>query len=79
MRTFFNSNAPIYRCLRTICQGVIGVIIANADVLVGGHVAEPYKAVIVAIVMAILSPVMASLGEDIDEGGGEHDNNGNQN
>ena len=72
MNEFLNSNAPIFRLLRTIIQGIIGVIIANADVLVGGHIAEPYKAVIVALVMAILSPVMASLGGDLD------DDNGNQ-
>jgi hypothetical protein len=72
MNTFLTSNTPLFRLLRTIVQGIIGVIIANADVLVGGHIAEPYKAVIVALVMAILSPVMASIGGDLD------DDNGNQ-
>lgn len=71
MNTFLTSNAPLYRLLRTIVQGIIGVIIANADVLVGGHVSEPYKAVIVALVMAILSPVMASIGGDLDDGSGK--------
>ena len=70
MNEFLNSNAPIFRLLRTIVQGLIGVIIANADVLVGGHIAEPYKAVIVAFVMAIFSPVMASLGGDYNDGDG---------
>ena len=72
MNTFLTSNTPLFRLLRTIVQGIIGVIIANADVLVGGHIAEPYKAVILALVMAILSPVMASIGGDLD------DDNGNQ-
>lgn len=70
MNTFLTSNKPLYRLLRTIVQGIIGVIIANADVLVGGHITEPYKAVIVALVMAILSPVMASLGGDLDDDSG---------
>lgn len=73
MNKFLNSNEPRYRLLRTIAQGIIGVIIANADLLVGGHISEPYKALIVALIMAILSPVMASIGGDIN------DNNGNQN
>lgn len=71
MNTFLTSNTPLFRLLRTIVQGIIGVIIANADVLVGGHIEDPYKAVIVALVMAILSPVMASLGGDLDDGSGK--------
>lgn len=67
MGRFLNSNAPVYRLLRTIAQGILGVLIANADVLVGGHISEPYKAIIVALVMAILSPVMAAIGGDIEE------------
>lgn len=67
MNTFLTSNTPLFRLLRTIVQGIIGVIIANADVLVGGHIAEPYKAVIVALIMAILSPVMASIGGDLND------------
>lgn len=73
MSKFLTSNSPAYRCARTILQGIIGVLIANADVLVGGHIAEPYKAVIVALVMAILSPVMASLGGDLDDSNGDQE------
>lgn len=63
MNRLFISNGARYRLLRTIIQGIIGVIIANLDLLVGVFDFSPAaKAVIVALVMAILSPVMASLG-----------------
>ena len=60
---FLKSNEWQYRLLRTILQGVIGVIIANLDLIVGYCVLDPQmRAIIVALVMAILSPVMAMLG-----------------
>lgn len=68
--TFFRSNKTKYRLLRTIAQGIIGVIIANLDLLVSGLTIPPeYKAMIVAMVMAILSPIMSELGkaEEPDE------------
>ena len=44
-------------------QGVLGVIVANVDMLVGCAVLDPaWRAVVVALVMAVLSPVMAELG-----------------
>ena len=52
-----------WRLLRTVVQGVLGVIVANIDMLVGCAVLEPtWRAVVVALVMAVLSPVMAELG-----------------
>ena len=49
--------------LRTVVQGVLGVIVANVDMLVGCAVLDPaWRAVVVALVMAVLSPVMAELG-----------------
>lgn len=63
MNTFLTSNDTKYRLLRTIVQGLIGVLIANIDVLVGLTPINPdLKPIIVAVVMAILSPVMAELG-----------------
>lgn len=60
---FFTSNSPWFRLLRTIIQGVLGVVIANIDVLIGSFVIDDiYKPIIVALVMAVLSPVMAVLG-----------------
>ena len=60
----FNSNETIYRLLRTVIQGIIGVIIANVDLLINGISLIPleYKPLIVALIMAILSPVMSLLG-----------------
>lgn len=65
MKKFLQSNETKYRLLRTILQGVIGVLIANADLLVSAWHFEPeVKAFIVALVMAILSPIMSELGAD---------------
>lgn len=63
MNRFFTSNEPKYRLARTIVQGIIGVLIANIDLLVSGFSISPeVKGLIVALVMAILSPVMAAMG-----------------
>ena len=49
--------------MRTVVQGVLGVVVANIDLLVGVAVLEPtWRALVVALVMAVLSPVMAELG-----------------
>lgn len=57
------SNDATYRLLRTIIQGVIGVIIANLDVLIGSTpIPSNMKPVIVALIMACLSPIMAYMG-----------------
>ena len=64
MNTFLTSNETIYRLARTIVQGILGVLIANADVIAGQYVLDaPSRALIVALVMAVLSPVMAELGK----------------
>lgn len=61
----FNSNETKYRLLRTIIQGVIGVIIANIDFIINGFSIIPveYKPLIVAVIMAILSPIMSYIGD----------------
>lgn len=57
------NNEPRYRLLRTIIQGIIGVLIANLDVIIGVFSwPVEIKAIIVALVMAILSPIMAAMG-----------------
>ena len=64
MNTFLSSNEAKYRLLRTILQGIIGVIIANLDMLVGlAPIPAEVKPLIVALTMACLSPIMAYLGE----------------
>lgn len=69
MSKFLTSNETRYRLLRTIAQGIIGVLIANVDLLVSGLTIPPeYKAMIVAMVMAILSPIMSELGKTDEEG-----------
>ena len=62
-KNFLSSNEWQYRLLRTIVQGSIGVLIANVDVIIGSFVIDPaWKGIVVALVMAVLSPVMAALG-----------------
>lgn len=70
MTKFLKSNETKYRLLRTIAQGIIGVLIANVDILVGSLVIPPeYKPMIVALVMAVLSPIMSELGKTDEEEG----------
>ena len=62
MQKFLSSNEPLYRLLRTIVQAVIGVIVANIDIITGSFIMDPvYKPIIAGVIMAILSPIMAAL------------------
>lgn len=62
---FFESNELKYRLLRTIIQGVIGVLVANIDLIIGfiPVIPEALRGVIVLVIMAVLSPIMAELGK----------------
>ena len=63
MNEFLNSNHLKYRLARTILQGVLGVIVANIDLLLGYTIIPAeLRPMVTALVMAILSPVMAALG-----------------
>ena len=63
MNEFLASNEWQWRLLRTIVQGVLGVVIANIDLILGWCVLDPsVRALVVALVMAVLSPVMAAIG-----------------
>ena len=63
MKTFLTSNKTKYRLGRTILQGIIGVLIANVDLIVSYlNIPPEMKPFIVALVMAILSPIMSELG-----------------
>lgn len=74
MKKFLSSNDAEFRLLRTILQGIVGVLIANIDIIVGAWNFDPtLKPMIVAMVMAVLSPVMAMLGETKEVE--EHDGN----
>lgn len=75
MNKFLTSNSWQYRLLRTIIQGVLGVVIANIDIITGAFIFDPStKALVVALVMAVLSPVMALLGEKSKSNEAETDN-----
>ena len=74
MNDFLTSNEWQWRLLRTIAQGVLGVVVANIDLLVGVAVLEPtWRALVVALVMAALSPLMAEIGKgnELKEAGDE--------
>lgn len=63
MNKFLTDNSALYRTLRTVLQGIIGVAIANLDLLIGSLTISPtLKPVIVALCMAVLSPIMAEIG-----------------
>ena len=65
---FLHGNEWYWRLFRTIVQGALGVIVAELDVIVGSFNIEPtLKPMIVAIIMAILSPIMAQLGTTVYE------------
>ena len=67
MNAFLTSNEAKYRLERTIVQGVLGVIVANLDLLFGYVIFEPStRAFVVALVMAVLSPIMAMIGGTSD-------------
>ena len=69
MNEFLASNEWYWRLARTIVQGVLGVIIANIDLIMGWCVLDPsVRGLVVALVMAVLSPIMAALGGG-DDGG----------
>ena len=64
MNRFLTDNSASMRLARTIVQAVIGVLISYADILVGQAAINPeLRPMIVALVMAVLSPIMAILGE----------------
>lgn len=68
MNKFLTSNDWKYRLARTIVQGILGVIVANIDLIVGAAVLDPsQRALVVALVMAVLSPIMATLGGEVDD------------
>ena len=68
MKRFLTSNETEYRLLRTIVQGIIGVIIANLDYIIGTFIIDPtFKPMIVALCMAVLSPIMSLIGGEKED------------
>lgn len=67
MRKFLASNETKYRLLRTIVQGIIGVLIANIDLIIEPlSIPMAYKPMVATLVMAVLSPIMSELGAKTD-------------
>ena len=61
------SNSTGARILRTLIQGVLGVLVAELPELVGlFQIPDWAQALIVALVMAILSPIMAEFGKTVE-------------
>lgn len=61
---FLRSNDALARLLRTILQGIIGVLISNIDLLFEAFTINPaFKPMIAAMIMCVLSPIMKELGE----------------
>ena len=72
MNDFLTSNEWQWRLLRTIAQGVLGVVVANIDLLVGVAVLEPtWRALVVALVVALVMAVLSQLMAEIGKAGGE--------
>ena len=70
MNKFLTSNSTSMRLARTVVQGIIGVLISYMDTLVGFVTIPPeLRPMIVAMVMAILSPLMAELGKSTEADG----------
>lgn len=68
IKKFLSSNETQYRLLRTIVQGIIGVVIANLDLIFGYFILDiTLRGIIVALVMAILSPIMSFIGNKVEE------------
>lgn len=66
---FLTSNSWEYRLCRTIIQGIIGVLIANIDALIASfNFSDTLRPIIVALCMAILSPIMAEIGRATEKG-----------
>ena len=64
MNEFLTSNDPRYRCLRTIVQGIIAAVVMYLPDLF--QLNPTMAALGTALVMAVLSPIMAMLGQEDD-------------
>ncbi len=64
MKKFFKSNSWEWRLSRTIVQGILGVLIANIDTILGltTSINAAWRPIITAAIMAVLSPIMAEMG-----------------
>ena len=67
MEWFLRSNSTWARILRTIVQGLLGVLVAELPEIVGlFNIPDAVQAVIVAVVMAVLTSIMSELGKYVE-------------
>lgn len=64
---FLNCNDVSCRLGRTIVQGVLAVLVANLDTLMGYvGLDATTKTLLVALVMAVLTPIMSEIGKHVE-------------
>ncbi len=69
MTRFLTGNEWNWRLLRIIAQGVLGLFVANIDMIIGAEVLDPaMRALVVAFMMSVLSPITAEIGAHLPEG-----------
>lgn len=69
MNEFLTGNER-WRLVRTVAQGVLGVVVANLDLLVDTMALAPeWRALVVALAMAVPPPVMAEVGKHANADG----------
>lgn len=69
MNEFLTGNER-WRLVRTVAQGVLGVVVANLDLLVGTvALALEWRALVVALAMAVPPPVMTEVGKHANADG----------
>lgn len=66
MKWFFESNETSARLLRTIVQACIGVIIGYLTTI-APTMPETVSLLVIPLVMAVLSPIMAEIGKHMDD------------
>ena len=71
MSNFFEwllrSNSTGARVLRTVIQGVLSVVLSSLPEIIGLFQLDPVvQSLVVAALMAILSPIMAELGKGVE-------------
>lgn len=66
MKWFFESNDPSARLLRTIVQACIGVLIGYLTAI-APMMPDIVAMLVIPLVMAILSPIMAEIGKHLDD------------
>lgn len=70
MNKFLTCNSTAMKLARTIVQGIIGVLVSYADLLVSFiNIPPELRPVITALVMAILAPTMSELGKSMEAEG----------